>query len=229
MRRAAWLLVAIAVPAALWVWGPSWLVQQQTAAVVRSRLGAAGPVAVRARATALGLVRGRVDWLEIEAGALPLGELSAQRMRARLVGVLLERAGGGRAAIREVASGSAEFEIGQADLERFLSNRGVAGPSVTIGPDGVAAAGRVRVGTVEATAHVRGQFYAISGTELHFRVSSLVVSGVEVPMGFPNTFMALAASPVVSLKTLPVPARIERVEMGNGRLVIFAQVGGRVP
>ncbi|MBM3469844.1 MAG: DUF2993 domain-containing protein [Armatimonadetes bacterium] len=226
MRRAVWLLVGIAALAALWWWVPSSLVQHQLAASIRAQISSPGQLKVKARTTALSLARGHVDRLEIEVRDLPLGKASARRFRARLAGVEMAGPGQGGAAVRSVESGSAELEIGPPDLERLLAAHGIADPAVTIDADGVTATGMVHAGPFGGPARIRGQFYAVSGTELHFRVTSLVVKGEELPPMLANAVLILASQPILSLNGLPVPVRIERVVSEPGRIVVSAQVVG---
>lgn len=226
MRRAVWLLVGIAALAALWSWVPSAFVRHQAAASIRAQLGSPGQLTIRARTTAWSLARGRVDHLEIEARDLSLGKASARRFRASLVGAEMAGPGQGGAAVRSVESGSAELEVGQPDLERLLAAHGVVGPTVTIDADGITATGTVHAGPFAGPARVRGQFYAVSGTDLHFRVTSLVVNGTELPTALANAALAVASQPILSLRGLPVPVQIERVISETGRVVVFAQVVG---
>ncbi|MDQ7840715.1 MAG: DUF2993 domain-containing protein [bacterium] len=226
MRRAVWWLIGIAALAALWSWVPSAFVRHQVAASIRSQLGPPGQLTVRARTTAWSLARGRVNHLEIEARDLSLGKVPARRFRAVMAGVEMAGSGQGGAAIRSVESGSAELEIGQPDLERLLADHGIVGPVVTIDAVGITATGLVRAGPVAGPARVRGQFYAVSGTDLHFRVASLEVNGMELPPALANAVLAVASQPILSLRGLPVPVQIERVISEAGRVVVFAQVVG---
>lgn len=226
MRRAVWLLIGIAALAALWSWVPSAFVRHQVAASIHPQLGPPGQLTVRARTTAWSLARGRVDHLDIEARDLSLGQVSARRFRASMAGVETAGSGPGGAAIRSVESGSAELEIGQPDLERLLADHGIVGPVVTIDADGFTAMGLLRAGPFAGPARVRGQFYAVSGTDLHFRVTSLAVNGTELPPALANAALAVASQPILSLRGLPVPVQIERVISETGRVVVFAQVVG---
>lgn len=226
MRRAVWLLIGIAALAALWSWVPSVLVRHQLVASIRAQLGTPGQLAIRARTTAWSLARGRVDRLEIEARNLSLGQLTARRFRAEMAGVEMAGSGQGSWAIRSVESGGAELEIGQPDLERLLAARGVGDPAATIDADGITATGMLRAGPVAGPARVSGQFYAVSGTDLHFRVTSLAVNGMELPPALANAVLAVASQPILSLRGLPVPVQIERVISEAGRVVVYARVVG---
>ncbi len=226
MRRTVWLLVGVAALAALWWWVPSAFVRHQVASSIRAQLGTPGQLTISARTTAWSLARGRVDRLEIEARDLPLGKVSARRFRASMVGVEMAGSGQGGRAIRGVESGSAELEIGQSDLEHLLAAHGVVGPAVTIAADGITATGLVRAGPVGGPARVRGQLYAVSGTDLHFRVESLEVNGLELPPALANAVLAVASQPVLSLRGLPVPVQIEQVILEAGRVVVSAHVVG---
>jgi len=226
MRRAVWLLVGTAALAALWWWAPSAFIRQQVAASIRAQLGTPGQLTIRARTTAWSLARGRVDSLEIEAQDLVLGNVSARRFRASMAGVEMAGSGRGGGAIRRVESGSAEIEIGQADLERLLAAHGIIGPAVTIDADGITATGLLRAGPFAGPAKVRGRFYAAAGTDLHFRVTSLAVNGTELPPALANAVLEVTSQPVLSLRGLPVPAQIERVTLETGRVVVSARIGG---
>lgn len=226
MRHAVRLLVGIAAFAALW-WGvPSFAAQHMLAASIRAQIPPPEELKVRARTTAWSLARGRADRLDIEVTGLPLGKTSARRFHARLTGVEMAGPGQTGAAVGSVESGSAELEIGPQDLERLLEAHGISGPEVTIDADGVTATGTVQAGPFEGPARVRGQFYAVSGTDLHFRVTSLAVKGEEVPPILANMVLVVASQPVLSLRGLPVPVRIERVVSETGRIVVSAQVAG---
>lgn len=226
MRRAVWLLVGAAAIAALWSWVPSAFVQNQVGASIRAQLGPTGYLKIRARTTAWSFLRGRVDLLEIEARDLLLDKASARRFSARLIGAELAGSGQGGKVVRSVESGSAELEVGQSDLERLLGAHGIVGPTVMIDPEGITASGTVHAGPFAGPARVRGQFYATSGTDLLFRVTSLAVDGTELPPALANAVLAVISQPVLSLRGLPVPVRIERVIMETGRVIISAQVSG---
>lgn len=225
MRLPYWILAGAAVLVLLWV--PPRVVERQATAALQSALQPSGALAVRARVTPLGLLRGRVDRLDLEAAGVRLGDLVAGRLAAELRGVTLRRAGGGWAIV--VRSGNASVEIGRADLERYLRERGVEQPSVRIDASGIEAAGGVRIGPVSATARVLGQFYAASGTDLHFRVDSLDLSGTQVPAGMANAVFATAGRPVATLRGLPVSSHIERVVAEPGRVIVRVRIGEAVP
>ncbi len=229
MRRAVWVLVGIAALAVLWVWAPSALVQRQVATVLRARLDATGTVTVRARTTLVGLLRGQVDRLDIDARGARLGDLTADRLTASLQGIAFHRGRDGAVVITSVQSGAAEIRITQGDLERYLRARGVDTPSVTIDATGVTATGGMRAGPILATARLRGQFYAVDERDLYFRVASLDVSGMDVPQPLANTILAVAVKPVASVRTLPMPVRIDRIDSGPGRVTIHARVEVSAP
>ncbi len=229
MRRVFWLLVVIAVLAALWAWVPSLVVERQIAAVLRARLEASGPVTVRARTTLAALAQKRIERIDIEARGVRLGDLAADRLTAVLEGVAFRRAPDGVVVIASIRAGSAEIEITEDDLERYLSARGVDTPSVHIDRTAVTATGGMRVGPVLATARLRGQFYTADGRDLYFRVASLDVSGMDVPRALADTVLAIAAQPVVSVRHLPVPVRIDRIDAEAGRVVVHARAEAPAP
>ncbi|MDI6772474.1 MAG: DUF2993 domain-containing protein [bacterium] len=226
MHRAVWWLIGIAALASLWSWVPSAFVRYQVAASIRAQLGTPGQLTIRVRTTAWSFARGRVDHLEIEARDLSLSQVSVRRFRASMTGVEMAGPGQGGPAIRSAESGNAELEIGQPDLERLLAAHGIIGPAVAIDADGITATGLLRAGPVAGPARVSGQFYAASGTDLHFRVTSLAVNGMELPPALANAVLAVASQPILSLRGLPVPVQIERVTLEIGRVVVYAQVVG---
>lgn len=225
MRLPYWILAGVAVLVLLWV--PPRVVERRAGAALRSVLQPSGGLAVRARVTPLGLLRGRIDLLDLEAAGVRLGDLVAGRLAAELRGVALWRAGGGWA-IR-VRDGIASVEIGQADLERYLRERGVEQPSVRIDASGIEATGRVQMDPVSATARVLGQLYGAGGTDLYFRVASLDLGGTEVPPGMVNAVFAMGGRPVATLRGLPVPVLIEQVAAEPGRVIARVRIGEAVP
>ncbi len=226
MRRTAWLLVGIAALAALWWWAPSAYVRHRVTSLVRAHIGEQAGLTVRARTTAWSLALGRIGHLEIEAANLPLGDTSARRFWARMAGVRLAGHRGDGPPIRGIESGSAQVEVGQDDLERLLTARGIANPRVVIDAGVVTATGQLRVGPVFGPATVRGQFYAADRADVHFRVASFEVGGTELPPALANTVLAIIATPVLSLRGLPVPVEIDQVALEAGRVIIRARVMG---
>lgn len=223
MRRLGWILLGLIVVAALWLWVPSIIAERRIAAALRPHLEPGGSVTVRARTTAVAFLRGRIDRLHVEARAIRLGDMSAERMTVTLSGVELARSPAGGGTVGRARSGEAVIEIGRGDLERFLRARGVEDPVVTIDATGVAASGMVRVGAVTAAARVRGQFHASSGRDLRFRVTSFEVSGVEIPPALAGTVLGVV-QPNVSLGELPIPLTVDRVTSGEGRVVVHARI-----
>lgn len=224
MRRAVWLMIGVATFAALWWWVPSAIVQHRVAASIRAQPGNKGQLTIRACTTAWSLARGRVDRLEIDGRNLPVDGASASRFRASMAGVEISGQGGG--AIRGVEVGSAELEFGRGDLERLLIARGIVGPAVAIDTDGITATGLLRAGPIEGPARVRGQFYVGAATDIHFRVESLEVKGMEVPPALANAVLAVLSQPILSLRGLPVPVQIERVVPEAGRVVVYVRIVG---
>jgi hypothetical protein len=226
MRPLYWVLAAAAAALGI-LWVSSRAVERQAAWVLRSALQPSGALSVRAALTPLGLLRGRVDYLDLEAAGVRLGDLVAGRFAARLRGVTLRRARGVWTV--QVRGGTASVEIGQADLERYLRERGVEQPSVRIDASGIEAAGGVRMGPVATTARVQGQFYTASGRDLHFRVASMYLGGTEVPAGVAGAVFAMAGRPVATLQGLPVQLTIDRVYTEPGKVVVRARAGETGP
>jgi hypothetical protein len=175
----------------------------------------------------MGLLRGRVDHLDLEAAGVRLGDLVAGRFAAELRGVTLRRARG--AWTVRVRDGTAIVEIGQANLEEYLRERGIEQPSVRIDASGIEAAGGVRMGPVATTARVRGHLYTAGGRDLHFRPSSLHLGGTEVPAGMAGAVFATAGRPVATLGGLPIQLMIERVYTEPGKVIVRARIGETVP
>lgn len=226
MRPLYWSLAAAAAVLAL-LWVTQGMVERRAAAALRSALQPSGALAVRARLRPLGLLRGRVDRLDLEAAGVRLGGLAAGRFVAELRGVTLRRAGGAWTIL--VRDGTASVEIGQANLEEYLRERGIEQPSVHIDASGIEAVGGVRMGPVATAARVKGHLYAASGTDLHFRVTSLRVGGTEVPDGMAGAVFAMAGTPVATLRGLPIQLLIEQVSAGPGRVIVRARIGETIP
>lgn len=89
---------------------------------------------------------------------------------------------------------------------------------VAIDASGVAAEGMATVGGVGVKARIRGQFVA-SGADLLFRVTSLDVSGVDVPPVVVQTALGFA-QPAVSFRDLPFAMVIERVTSEESRVIV---------
>jgi hypothetical protein len=227
--RAAWMLVLGAVVAVAGFWGPSWLVQRPVAALLRERLQATGEISVGTRASLVGLVRHRIERVDVTARGVRVGDVIAERFSATLHGITVTRVAGGALALGGIESGSAELTIGQADLERFLRDRGVGSPSVALDASGVTATGDVRVGPVLVSARMRGQFAVTDTTDLSFRPESFEVNGVVVPGPLVAGFLAATTRPVVSVRGLPVAMAIERVTSEPGRITVFARIGTSPP
>lgn len=221
MRWTPWVLL-VALIVAIVAWVPARIVERQIAAALKPHLEPEGTVAVWARATARGLMRGYVARVHVEAKAIRVGDMAAQRLDATLLGIDLVRTPSGDRTIGRVRGGDATIEFGRADLERFLRSRGVDHPTVAIDASGVIAEGTVRAGGVVLRARVRGQFYA-AGSDLRFRVTSLEVSGMDVPAALAETVVG-AVRPAVSLRELPFPMVVDQVTSGDGRVVVHARV-----
>jgi hypothetical protein len=228
MRRALWVAVAIIAAALVWTVVPSVLVTLRVREAVRAQLQPTGPLAVRARTTLAGMLGGRARAIDIDATGARLGDVAAQRLRVRLRGVRIREGGDGRLTT-DVEAGSAEVEVSGADLEQLLRSRGVSQPSVAITADGIAISGDVQVGPVLAKTQLRGQFYVVGTTDVHFRITALTMSGIDVPAAIATAALGLTTTPVVSLKGLPVAVVIDRVEMQAGKAMLYARAGGAVP
>jgi hypothetical protein len=225
MRRTGWItLVLVAAILGVLLWVPSWLASRQFAEVLRPYVQQNGSLRVNAWTTPLGYLRGEIRRLNVDAREIKLGDLTADRLRASLSGVRLTRARSSpsQPPVR-ARSGQITAEVAADDLERFLRGRDVRNPVVKIDPSGVAASGHVRAGAVEVETHVRGQFDVSSSRDLRFRVTSLQVSGVEVPPAVAGTIVA-AVQPAISLQGLPFPLAIDRVSTTEGRIIIQARV-----
>ncbi len=223
MRRTIWVLAALAGAAAAWVWGPSLLVQRELTSLLQTSLRATRGVSVHARASALGLLRGRVDHVRVTAAGVQLGDLVAERLTATLSSLRFDRVGG-RLELAGVGVGDAALTITRGDLERLLWLRGVQRPSVTIDESGVQATGEITAGPVSAEARLRGQFYAVGRTDLYFRVDAFDMGGMEVPAPLMTAILGVSARPIVSLRGLPVPMVIERITSGSGEVVVAARI-----
>jgi hypothetical protein len=223
MRRTLWVIVAGAAVAAVWVWGPSLLVQRELASLLQTSLRATRGVSVHASASALGLLRGRVDRVEMTAAGVQLGDLVAERLTATLSSIRFSRVGG-RVELAGVGGGEAALTITQADLERLLRLRGVQRPAVTIDESGVRATGEIAAGPLTAEARLRGQFYAVDRTDLYFRVDAFDMGGMEIPSPLMTAILGVSARPIVSLRGLPVPMVVERITSGPREVVVAARI-----
>ncbi|MDR7521046.1 MAG: LmeA family phospholipid-binding protein [Armatimonadota bacterium] len=224
MRRVVWIAAGLAALLAAWVLLPSLLLQQTVAAALRPHVEAAGTLHVRARATAWGLLRGRIAWLEIDATRVRLGDVTAERLSGRLRGVTVRLKPPRRWTVTGVEGGTLEVEVGQHDLEAYLRARGVERPSVTIDTGGVAASGELRAGPLVAAAHLRGQFYVSGGTDLYFQITSLNLNGTDLPPGL-TAVLGVAGRPVLSLRSLPVAVTVTQIAYREGRMTVGARAG----
>ncbi|MDR7485632.1 MAG: LmeA family phospholipid-binding protein [Armatimonadota bacterium] len=225
MRRALWIVAGLAALIAAWVLLPSVLLQQSVAAALRPHVEEAGTLHVRARATAWGLLRGRIARLEIDATRVRLGDVTAGQLSGKLRGVTFRREPLRRWTVTGVEGGTLEIQVGQHDLEAYLRARGVERPSVTIDTRGVAASGELRAGPLVATARLRGQFYVSGGTDLYFQITSLNLSGTDLPPGLTAAVLGVAGRPVLSLRSLPVSVTVTQIAYRDGRLTVGARAG----
>jgi hypothetical protein len=204
---------------------PARIVERQIAGALHPLLEPGGTVTVRARVSPLGLIRGYLGRVRVTARGIRVGSLTSQRLDAKetmLIGVDLIQTSGGDRAVGRVRGGRGVIEFGRADLEQFLRKRGVENPVVGIDASGVTAEGMATVGGAAVRARIRGQFVA-AGADLLFRVTSLEVSGVDVPPMIAQTALGLV-QPAVSFRDLPFPLAIERVTSEDGRVVVRALV-----
>lgn len=221
MRWVLWVVLAALIVGAVAVI-PARIVERQIAGALHPLLEPGGTVTVRARVSPLGLIRGYLGRVRVTARGIRVGSLTSQRLDAMLTGVDLIKTSGGDRAVGRVRGGRAVIEFGRADLEQFLRTRGVENPVVGIDASGVTAEGMATLGGAAVRARIRGQFVA-AGADLLFRVTSLEVSGVDVPPTIAQTALGLV-QPAVSFRDLPFPMAIERVTSEDGRVVVRALV-----
>ena len=221
MRWVLWILLAAVIVAVI-VIVPARVVERQIAGALHPLLEPGGTVTVRARVSPLGLIRGYLGRVRVTARGIRIGSLTSQRLDAMLTGVDLIKTPGGDRAVGRVRGGRAVIEFGRTDLEQFLRKRGVENPVVAIDASGVAAEGMATLGGASVRARIRGQFIA-AGADLRFRVTSLEVSGVDVPAVIAQTALGLV-QPAVSFRDLPFPMVIERVTSEDGRVVVRALI-----
>jgi hypothetical protein len=225
MRRAAWPIAGVVLVATLWALVPSLIVQQRLTSALRQGLPAA-EVSVRARATASGVLRGYVNRVDVSAARVRVGELTAERFSASLVGVQLRRNSGGDVEVAGVQSGTARLEVTQENLAEYLGQRGVQEPKVTIDESGVTATGNLQAGPVLAPATIRGQFSVVNKADLYFQIESLELGGVSVAGSLATALLGTAQRPLITLSELPVPVVADRVSHVPGRVLVDARIGG---
>lgn len=221
MRWVLWILFAAVIVGAV-VLIPARIVERQIAGALHPLLEPGGTVTVRARVSPLGLIRGYLGRVRVTARGIRVGSLTSQRLDAMLSGVDLIKTPSGERAVGRVRGGRAVIEFGRADLELFLRKRGVENPVVGVDTSGVTAEGMATVGGAAVRARIRGRFVA-AGADLLFRVTSLEVSGVDVPPAIAQTALGLV-QPAVSFRDLPFPIIIEQVASEEGRVVVRALV-----
>lgn len=224
MRRAVLLLGVALGLAAAWVWLPSALLRGALERSLTAALQARGPVSVRPVTSPLEVVRGRIARLDVTAAGVRVGDVTASRLVASFRGVTTRRAGAGLE-VAAVTAGTVQVELTAADLEAYLTARGVEHASVRIGEEGIEASGSVRAGPVLAAARVRGQFYVVDHRDVYFRIDALDLSGMDLPPAAATAMLAVAGRPVATLRGLPVPARVERITARDGRLIVDGRVG----
>lgn len=224
MRRAVLLLGMALGLAAAWVWLPSALLRGGLERSLAAALQARGPVSVRPVTSPLEVARGRIARLDVTAAGVRVGDMTASRLVASFRGVTTRRAGA-TLELSAVTAGTVQVELTSADLEAYLAARGVEHASVRIQEDGIEASGTVRAGPVFAAARVRGQFYVVDHRDVYFRIDALDLSGMDIPPAAATAMLAMAGRPVATLRGLPVPARVERITVRDGRLIVDGRVG----
>jgi hypothetical protein len=224
MRRFVWAALAIVVAALVWSAVPSALLTRRVREAVRTQVQPTGPLEVRVRTTLPAMLERRAQTIDIDVAGARLGDVTADRLRVRLRGVRLHDADGGRLTA-DVDDGTTEVEISAANLEQLLRSRGVGQPAVSITPSGISVSGDVNVGPVQAKAQMEGQFYVVGTTDIHFKITALTVSGVEVAPGLATAVLGLTTTPLLSLRVLPVAVSIDRIEMLSGKAVLHARAG----
>jgi hypothetical protein len=224
MRRLVWPALAILVAALGWSIIPSALLTRQVRDAVRTQVQPTGPLSVSVRTNLPGLLGRRARTIDIDATGARLGDLVADRVRAHLRGARLREGDDGRLTA-DVEAGAAEVHVSAANLEQLLQSRGVLQPVVSITTGGIAVSGEAHVGPVQAKAQMEGQFYAVGTTDVHFRITSLKVSGIDVPAEMAAAVLGLTTQPLLSLGRLPVKVSIDRIEMQPGKVIMHARAG----
>jgi hypothetical protein len=225
MRRAAWLIVGVVLVAVLWALVPSLIIQQRLTSALRQRLPAA-ELSVRVRATAPGLLRGYVNRVHVVALGVSVGELTAERFSATIVGLRLRPGAGGAVEVGGVQSGTARLEVTHENLAMYLAQRGVQDPNVTIDESGVTATGNLQAGPVLAPAKIRGRFNVANQTDLYFHTESLELGGLSVTGSLTTALLGPVQRPLISLSGLPVPVVVDNVSHVSGRVLIDARIAG---
>jgi DUF2993 family protein len=228
MRRFIWVALAIVVAALAWSVVPSALLTRRVRNAVQTEVQPTGPLSVSVRTTLPAMLRRRAQTVEIEAAGARLGDVTADHLRVHLRGVRLRDGEGGRLTA-DVDAGTVDVEVSAANLEQFLRSRGVDHPTVSMTTSGIAVSGDVHVGPVQAKAQMEGQFYVVGTTDVHFRITSLSMSGVEVPPTLATAVLGLTTTPLLSLGRLPVKVSIDRIEMRPGKTVLHARAGDSRP
>jgi hypothetical protein len=224
MRGLLWGIAAAALAIGAWTVVPSAVVQRQLDLALRERLQPAGRLEVRARATALGLLRGQVARATVAAAGVRTGEITAERLTAEFRGLRFARTQQDVLDVTGVDSGAVELHVTRADLEAYLTRRGVENPSVAIDEAGVTVSGTLRAGPVAAPVRLTGQFVVAGETDLLFSVASVDVGGLNVPGQLVTALLGASEHPIISLRRLPVRVVIDRVASSAGRVVLTAHV-----
>ena len=206
------LLSLVALDFVLRFWAERWL-----AGRIESNLALAGSpdVDLEGFPFLLQVARGRFSGVEVAIDDVPSGGLVLDRVTMRLDGVEFSRSAllsGGEAEVR-VREGTASAEVGEASLNEFLHEEGVAVNVELIGP-GIEASTTISVGGEEATATAKGP--------LRFREGQLVFEprrvSVDGTFGVPTDSLAFRID-------LPPPfqgVRYTSAEVGEGILTLEA-------
>ena len=104
---------------------------------------------------------------------------------------------------------------------------GLAGTAVvTLAGGVVTIEGDVRVGTVDLRARLEGRLVVSSPTTVDLHVQTLTVSGVEIPEEI-GRMLGGNLNPLITLRGIPLPVRIESVAADEGQVRIHVRVGDR--
>jgi hypothetical protein len=228
-RLVTWLLVIVVLVTGAVIVAPA-LVAWRVEAAIAQELPGTASVDVRVRTAPWRLIRGTLDRVEVEARRALLGEIIADQLSVRLRDVqldlsrlMLERT----LAVARVGDGEGMVVLGHEDVARFLvTARGVGRAVVTLAGGVVTIEGDVRVGTVDLRARLEGRLVVSSPTTVDLHVQTLTVSGVEIPEEIGRVLVS-GLNPLITLRGIPLPVRIESVAADEGQVRIHVRVGDR--
>ncbi len=229
-RLVTWLLVIVVLVIGAVIIAPIVVAWRVEAAIAENFPGTTD-VDVRVRTAPWRLIRGTLDSVEVEARRALLGEIIADQLSVRLRDVqldlsrlMLERT----LAVARVGDGEGMVVLGHEDVARFLATaRGVGRPVVTLAGGVVTIEGDVRVGTVDLRARLEGRLVVSSPTTVDIRVQTLTVSGIEIPEEIGRMLVG-NLNPLITLRGIPLPVRIESVAADEGQVRIHVRVGDRI-